>query len=309
MNMETPQAGLFESDTRHHYHLEVDFPRKLDAQTVRASLAAMLAPAGDEPLAVPQWLVLSFGRSLWKRLGASAAVPAWEDFAPIGTGTRRAPSTQADLWIWIQSARHDLNFERALACRRHLPTSAQLRLELQSFVYRDSRDLSGFVDGTANPEGDERLAVAAIRSGSPGAGGSFALTQRWVHELEAFLALELEQQARVIGRSRLTNEELLGDAMPDDSHISRTDVEVGGVPQKIWRRSTPYGDTSEHGLYFVAFACEQRRFQIQLERMFGVAEDGLHDRLTDYSHAVSGSYWFTPSAADLAALLRTPSNG
>jgi putative iron-dependent peroxidase len=36
--------------------------------------------------------------------------------------------------------------------------------------------------------------------------------------------------------------------------------------------------------------------------MFGASGDGLHDRLTDFTHAVSGSYYFAPSLEDLAAL-------
>ena len=92
--------------------------------------------------------------------------------------------------------------------------------------------------------------------------------------------------------------------MPPDSHVSRTDVKVDGVAMKILRHSSPYGSAAEHGLYFVAFACEQRRFQIQLDRMFGVSGDGLHDQLVEYSHAVTGSYWFAPSAEELERLAR-----
>ena len=32
-------------------------------------------------------------------------------------------------------------------------------------------------------------------------------------------------------------------------------------------------------MYFMAFSCELMRFAIQLDRMFGLAEDGLMDRL------------------------------
>ena len=37
--------------------------------------------------------------------------------------------------------------------------------------------------------------------------------------------------------------------------------------------------------------------------MFGTAEDGYHDRLTDYSRPVSGAYYFAPSLTELAALV------
>ena len=67
------------------------------------------------------------------------------------------------------------------------------------------------------------------------------------------------------------------------------------------RRSAPYATVSEHGLYFVAFACELRRHEVQLERMFGSWPDGLCDRLIRYSAAVTGSYWFAPPLEALAA--------
>ena len=94
-----------------------------------------------------------------------------------------------------------------------------------------------------------------------------------------------------------------GAALVADSHVSRTDVKIDGVAQKIWRRSFPYGDTSTKGLYFLSFACDLGRFDVQLQRMYGVSGDGLKDRITEFSAAVTGSYWYAPSEPDLAAAL------
>ena len=46
------------------------------------------------------------------------------------------------------------------------------------------------------------------------------------------------------------------------------------------------------------------RFDVQLQRMFGVSGDGLQDRLTEFSTPITGSYWFAPSEDDLAAILK-----
>jgi putative iron-dependent peroxidase len=123
-----------------------------------------------------------------------------------------------------------------------------------------------------------------------------------VHDSDAFLALPEPEQERVIGRTKPDSIELEGDAMPPDSHVSRTDVSVDGVPQKIYRRSVPFGSVGEHGLYFLAFACDLRRFEIQLRRMFGVADDGEHDRLIEFSKPTTGSYWFAPSEQAMRSL-------
>jgi putative iron-dependent peroxidase len=37
--------------------------------------------------------------------------------------------------------------------------------------------------------------------------------------------------------------------------------------------------------------------------MFGTSGDGLHDHLTDFTHPVSGSYYFAPSLDALEGLL------
>ncbi len=128
------------------------------------------------------------------------------------------------------------------------------------------------------------------------------LSQKGVHDLEAFGALPVAEQERAIGRIKADSIELVGAAMPTDSHVSRTDVKVDGVAQKIYRRSTPFGGVAEHGLYFLAFARELARFEVQLRRMFGVSEDGLHDRLMAFFRPITGSYWFAPSEDALTRL-------
>jgi putative iron-dependent peroxidase len=41
-----------------------------------------------------------------------------------------------------------------------------------------------------------------------------------------------------------------------------------------------------------------------LARMFGVNIDGGHDRLTDFTHPVSGSFCFAPSLDDLLTAIK-----
>ena len=88
--------------------------------------------------------------------------------------------------------------------------------------------------------------------------------------------------------------------MPPNSHVSRTDVSSA----KIYRRNAPFGSVAEHGLYFFAFACDIGRFDLQLRRMYGVADGEIRDRLTAYSKPVTGSYWFAPSEEEMNTLLR-----
>ena len=186
-----------------------------------------------------------------------------------------------------------------LAIHSFMRTVGTLKLDLAGFQYLDSRDLIGFIDGTANPKEEKAREAALIPEGQTGAGGAFVLSQQWVHNLPAFNTLSQSEQEQVVGRTKPDSIELEGEAMPPTSHVSRTDYKENGKAMKIVRRSAPYGTVEEHGLYFLAFACELYRFQVLLERMFGTSGDGVSDQLIRYSKPVTSSYWFAPSREGL----------
>jgi porphyrinogen peroxidase len=125
---------------------------------------------------------------------------------------------------------------------------------------------------------------------------------RWVHDLDAFNHLEVDEQERVIGRTKQDSRELVGTAKPPTAHIARVEMSVGASEVEIFRRSVPYGTVTEHGLYFVAFSADPTRYDRMLARMFGTADDGVRDRLTDFSRPVSGAYYFAPSLNALREL-------
>ena len=118
---------------------------------------------------------------------------------------------------------------------------------------------------------------------------------KWVHDLGRFHALPEDEQERVIGRAKPDSVELDDGAKPPTAHIARVVIEDDeGNEREIFRRSTPFGSVHEQGLQFVAFSHEPEIFSIMLHRMLE-ADDGLHDRLTDFSTPVTGSIYFAPS--------------
>lgn len=297
-----PQPGIFITDSPHQHHLEFDLLPGVDAASAVAVLAAAIFADGHREGDVPA--VVGFGPNLARAVDALPVPSEFAGFEPIvGSGGFRAPGTQGDLWLWLQGSARDRIHDRARDLAGWLEPVARLVHDVSAFQRQGNRDLTGFVDGTANPKAELRFEAALIPGGRNGAGGSIALTQRWRHDLKRFHALDLREQEAVIGRTKADDIELEGDDMLPDSHVSRTDLKVDGVAQKIYRRSAPYGDAADHGLMFVAFACEQSRIQIQLEHMFGLAADGLHDRVVEFSTARTGSFWFVPSAGDLHATL------
>ena len=90
--------------------------------------------------------------------------------------------------------------------------------------------------------------------------------------------------------------------MPIGAVSPLCDAKIDGVGQKMFRRSFPYGGLDENGLYFIAFSCDAERVRNLLNRMYGVAGDGLRDHLTDFTRAVTGAFWFVPSLEDLDRL-------
>ena len=136
-----------------------------------------------------------------------------------------------------------------------------------------------------------------------GAGGSFAIAQRWVHDLGAFHALALEEQEGVFGRTKPDSVELADDVKPPTAHIARVVIEEDGEELEIYRRSVPYGTVAEHGLFFIAFSADPTRFEKMLRRMFGQSGDGVRDRLTDFTKPVASANYFVPSLAALGDAL------
>jgi putative iron-dependent peroxidase len=300
--MLTPQPGIFAQGNRAHYHLEFDVEPGADP----ADLAARLRDLRDlRATTTGVNLIIGFGAELWHRLAGPDSMPReLRTFDRIdGLDGKVAPSTQHDLWTWCHGDGPDTVFDEARGITSSLAGIATLALEQPCFVYRDSRDLTGFVDGTENPPVDEGPDTAIIPSGTVGEGGAYVLTQRWVHDLDAFDALDLCDQEFVFGRTKPDSRER--DDKPENAHISRVVIEEHGEELEIYRRSTPWGTVREHGLYFVAFSAELSRFDKMLARMFGTA-DGTRDRLTDFSQPESGSFYFAPSVNALDGLAGEP---
>ena len=300
--MITPQPGVLAQGTRSHMQLEFVLKKGARMADVRAALNGFREPAVTFGGAN---VVVGFGPALWRRLAPQSTPESLAPFRGVKGKKHRAPATQRDLWVWIHGHGHDIALDVARGATHALSGVADLALEVTSFVYRDSRDLLGFIDGTENPPVADAPEVALFPPDAPGAGGSIAICMKFVHDITKFQALPLPEQEGAIGRTRLDSQELADDVRPETSHISRVVIEEDGEELEIFRRSTPYGGVAEHGLYFIAFTNAPHRIDKMLARMYGTA-DGVSDRLLDFSRAVTGSYFFIPSIEDLARVAEPP---
>jgi porphyrinogen peroxidase len=298
--MITPQNGIFAQGTHAHYFLELDLREDVRADRALASFRRLRAP---DVSAGGVNFVMAFGPDFWRAIAPDQAPAGLAPFTEIrGRNGKHAPARQHDVWIWINGSAPDVAFDHARAAWLAVRDVATLGAEQPCFVYRDSRDMTGFIDGTGNPEPLDAPSVALIPPGLPGGGGSHVLAMRWIHDLESFHAQPLRDQERVIGRTKNDSIELAADQKPANAHIERVQIKDGDYELQIYRRSVPYGTVAEHGLYFLAFSADRTRFDRMLARVFGTVEDGLTDHLTDFSRPVSGAFYFAPSLTTLRAL-------
>jgi putative iron-dependent peroxidase len=202
------------------------------------------------------------------------------------------PSTSAALWCWLRgSDRGDLlHLSRKVV--NAVASAFATDSIIDAFEYAGGRDLSGYVDGTENPQGAKAIDAGIIRDGGNGLdGGSFVAVQQWVHDFARFESMPSEEQDNSVGRRKSDNEELTDS--PPSSHVKRTAQESFSPEAFILRRSMPWSDGTRGGLNFVAFGKSFDAFEAQLKRMVG-AEDGITDALFKFTLPVSGSYFWCP---------------
>jgi putative iron-dependent peroxidase len=295
MGFTLPQFGIFAQGTQAHHFLEFDLRPGVHATAALPSFRRLRTPAVS---AGGINLVVAFGADAWREVAPSMAPASLAPFSEVtGPNGHHAPAAQHDAWMWISGSAPDVTFDHARAAAAAVADVAVLAAEQPGFTYHEGRDETGFVDGTANPPVRRAADVALVPPGEPGEAGSHVLAMRWIHDLDALHRLPIEEQERVIGRSKAESIEMSDDEKPPDAHIARVEL---GDDFEIFRRSVPYGTVDEHGLYFVAFSADPSRFDRMLARMFG--NDGMRDRLTDFSTPVSGAYYFAPSNTALRAV-------
>jgi porphyrinogen peroxidase len=243
--------------------------------------------------------VAGIGSRAWDRLFSGPRPAELHPFRELVGPVHHAVATPGDLLFHIRAQRPDLCFALAAEIMDGLRGAVTVRDEVHGFKYFDVRDLLGFVDGTENPVGSQATAAALV-GGEDGhfAGGSYVIVQKYLHDLRAWNALPVEAQELVIGRRKLSDVELDDAVKPVDSHVALTTiVDPDGTERQILRDNMPFGAVGrgEFGTYFIGYARTPTVTERMLERMFLGDPPARHDRILDFSTAVTGSLFFVPS--------------
>ena len=264
-----------------------------DAAALRQALQKL------QSLADGSQVVVGIGPLLTAALGVT--VPGLREMPHLSEHGVDVPSTPTALWCWLRGSDRGAlvllthTLENALAPALHLDRVVDAFRHGEPSA-QHGRDLTGYEDGTENPEGEAAEAAAFVQGQGAGLdGASFVAVQQWVHDLNAFEAMNTEDQDNAMGRRRSDNEEL--EDAPETSHVKRTAQESFDPEAFVLRRSMPWAMSNKLGLLFVAFGNTLNSFEAQMRRMAGY-EDGLIDGLFKFSKPVNGAYLWCPPVQD-----------
>lgn len=285
LGMSTHQPGILAALPAHALYLSF----RIIPDTEVAGPLTQLAEISDG-----ESLVVGIGASLCAALKTS--IPGLRNLTPhVGPGFS-VPSTPSALWCWLRGSDRGELMHRARKLQSMLSDAFESESVIEAFMHKDSRDLSGYVDGTENPEGESATQAAFVSGAGEGLdGSSLVAVQKWVHNFEQLEAMPQTEQDHVIGRRRSDNVEL--EDAPASAHVKRTAQESFEPEAFVLRRSMPWSQGTDAGLVFVAFGKTLDAFDAQLRRMVGL-DDGIVDGLFRFTHPVSGSALWCPPMRD-----------
>jgi porphyrinogen peroxidase len=275
---------------------------RIAVRSLCADLGALLRGVGTRDQDGNLSCVMGIGSDVWDSLFGQPRPAELHPFREFRAGSRHAVATPGDLLFHIRAARLDLCFELATQIMARLRDAVAPVDEVHGFRFFDARDLLGFVDGTENPAAQAAIDATLIGDEDADfASGSYVVVQKYLHDLPGWNAQSTEAQERIIGRTKLSDIELDDAVKPTSAHSALTTIVEDGRELKILRDNMPFGRASdgEFGTYFIGYARSPRVIEQMLENMFIGKPSGNHDRLLDFSRAVTGSLFFVPSATFL----------
>lgn len=296
------QPSVVSQTKEHALYLWIHLKPNADAKACAKSVAKLQAlvdavcPPDLRDESDEIWAGVGFGPQFYSKLGGKAK----QDYSHI---TRKGehgamPSGGGDIFIHAKSDNTSKLFELCQTVLAAFPKDSVDKFEdIYSFVYKNGRDLSGFIDGTENPADDDDRHKNAVE---PASGGSYVITQKWIHDLKLIAEAKASTMESWLGRTREDSIEL--DKKLVSSHVARM---TGGTamanPKKheIVRQSMPYGTVSDKaGLFFIAYSSSPEKFNYMLDRMTA-REDKHSDDVMRLSTCVASTYWYFPGEAEL----------
>jgi len=288
LNPGAPQPGVISPGKEFSSYIEVKLKGKIACIPLLQKLAAIT-------LKLQENVVLSLGTTLKSFCSdrTKFIVEQMEEFPRLV----KMPSTTGEIFFHIKAdtstQRFILSDQIRTTMLQEVISKSLTYTEDLGFTFKPNpsstvgSDLSGFEDGTMNPQSkDDRSRAAVLQNGD-----SFQMTQKWVHNLAKWKTFNDAQQEKMIGRSKVGSKLL--DGNKNSTHVKRVDQKSHGF--QIVRHSTPFGDSLENGLFFIAYSIDLTRFSTLLIDMDKLDSEGSRDAIIDnLTTPVTGTYWWVP---------------
>ena len=279
--MKTVQNGILSAETQFARYMSFSL---VDLEEVKDCLQAL------KEVIDGQSVVVGFGSSLVSALDASIS---GLHLMPVNTAPGLdVPSTPYALWLWLQGDDRGELLHRSRTLEELLASAFELSDVVEGCRYDSNRDLSGYEDGTENPQDDEAIKAAIVQGQGDGLdGSSFVAVQQWVHDFDMLDSMKIEEKDNSIGRHVSDNEEF--DEAPEFAHVKRSAQESFEPEAFMLRRSMPWIEGMEGGLIFVSFGKSFDAFEAILNRMLG-HDDGIQDAIFNFTKPITGAYFWCP---------------
>jgi putative iron-dependent peroxidase len=277
----------------------IDEGREAAVHDALADVSGLVRAVGFRDPAKHLSAIVSIGSVAWDRLFSGPRPAELHPFVELTGPRHTAPATPGDILVHVRAESMDVCFELAGRILKAMGGAVTVVDEVHGFRYFDNRDLLGFVDGTENPDGPIAISATAIGDEDPGfAGSCYVHVQKYVHDMSSWESVSVTEQERVIGRTKLEDIEMDDDVKPANSHIALNVIEDDdGNELKIVRHNMPFGElgTAEFGTYFIGYSRTPRVTEQMLRNMFLGDPPGNTDRILDFSTALTGGLFFSPT--------------
>ena len=273
--------------------------------TLAGSGAALTSALSKlQATAVDGKVVVGIGLQVLQKMGKQLSL--MREFPHLKGAMFEAPSTPYALCLWLRSDQRGELLAITAKLASMLAPAFKIDHAVDTFLHERTasghgRDLTGYEDGTENPEADAAVAASITAGQGEGVdGSSFWALQQWMHDYAAFGRMSVNEQDNTVGRRCSDNEEL--EDAPESAHVKRTAQESFEPEAFVVRRSMPWWSVSPQGedhsgLMFSAFGCSFNAFEAQMRRMLGM-DDGISDALFTFSRPLTGSYFWCPPVKD-----------
>jgi putative iron-dependent peroxidase len=284
---------------------------QLKRKDAKAELEAVQALAGLIPPVIRSMNIrrpddglkfaIGFSSDAWNILFPGKPRPReLEAFSPLRNGDIEMPATGGDIFLHVRAKSHAVVYEVVSQLMTTVAEATTVLDETHGFGYFEGRAIIGFIDGTEAPAPDEAADYAIIGDEDPAfINGSYAFTQRWIHDLKNWNARSTEEQEKAIGRRKFSDFELDDDEKAPNAHNIASQDNEGDVEHKIVRMNVAFSEPAKGitGTYFIGYSREWAVTRRMINNMVT-----RKDALFSFSHVETGQLFFIPSRSLLDAI-------